>query len=371
MVQNQTILVVDDTKTNIDILLELLKDYDVIPALDGQTALNILEEEHIELILLDIMMPHMDGFEICKKIKSNKLTKDIPIMFITAKTDELSIQMAFEVGGVDYITKPFNTKELLARVQTQLRLQRNKTELIETKKHIAITELIHNIAHQWRQPLSSISTCASGMKMNKELGTLNDEIFYDSCDLIINETMRLSSTIEEFRKLINDTSPKALFKVKESIEKNYDILFSNLLAGDVHIELSLDIDHDTKIRGTASALIQSLLYILNNANDSLFESGGEFKLVLFKVYKNSQSLFIDITDNGTGIDANIQNKIFEPYSTTKHQSHGKGLGLYVVYKSITEMFNGKVSGENLSFEYEKQPMTGANFHIEIPLSPEL
>ena len=85
----------------------------------------------------------------------------------------------------------------------------------------------------------------------------------------------------------------------------------------MHIELSLDIDHDTKIRGTASALIQSLLYILNNANDSLFESGGEFKLVLFKVYKNSQSLFIDITDNGTGIDANIQNKIFEPYSHHK------------------------------------------------------
>ena len=371
MVQNQTILVVDDTKTNIDIVLGILKEYDVIPALDGESALKVLKEEPIELILLDIMMPNMDGFEICKKIKNNKLTKDIPIIFITAKTDEESIQEAFEVGGVDYITKPFKTKELLARVQTQLKLQRNRAEQIEIKKHMALNELIHNISHQWRQPLSSISTCASGMKLNKELGTLNDKSFYNSCDLIIEETMRLSSTIDEFRKLINDTSPQSLFSIRESIEKNREILLSTLLNNDINVQMMLDIDYDTSVRGTASSLIQSLLYILNNASDALALSKDEQKLVLFKVYKDDRNLFIDITDNASGIAKDNLNNIFEPYFTTKHKSHGKGLGLYVVYKTIKEMFNGKVSAQNTSFEYMGETLHGANFHIEIPLSSKV
>lgn len=209
------------------------------------------------------------------------------------------------------------------------------------------------------------------MKLNKELGTLTDKSFYSSCDLIINETMRLSSTIEEFRKLINDTSPKALFSVKETIEKNHDILFSTLLTNGVDIELFIDIDYTVQIRGTASSLIQSLLYVLNNANDALLESDKEYKLVLFKIYNDDKNLMIDITDNATGIELNIMDKIFEPYFTTKHQSHGKGLGLYVVYKTITEMFNGKIEGDNITFEIKEKPYYGANFHFEIPIAAKL
>jgi CheY-like chemotaxis protein len=112
-----TVLIVDDTETNIDVLLDLLNDYDVIVAISGQSALEVAYEENPDLILLDIMMPVMDGYEVCEKLKNDETTKNIPVVFITAKTDEDSIERAYEVGGIDYVTKPFKPRELLARVK--------------------------------------------------------------------------------------------------------------------------------------------------------------------------------------------------------------------------------------------------------------
>ncbi|DAB28015.1 MAG: diguanylate cyclase response regulator [Sulfurimonas sp. RIFOXYD12_FULL_33_39] len=120
----ETILIVDDTETNIDILLELLGDkYDVVVALNAQSALEIVQENDIDLILLDIMMPNMDGYELCLILKEQEFTKDIPVIFLTAKDDEESIEKAYKVGGIDYITKPFKPVELLARINTQLKVK--------------------------------------------------------------------------------------------------------------------------------------------------------------------------------------------------------------------------------------------------------
>lgn len=128
--KNNTILVVDDTVGNLDILSDLLCDYDVVVATNGIDALEICEEEEIDLILLDIMMPQMSGIEVCQILKSKEDTKEIPILFITAKTDEASIQEAYEAGGIDYVTKPFRPVELLAKVKIQFQLQEMTNELI-------------------------------------------------------------------------------------------------------------------------------------------------------------------------------------------------------------------------------------------------
>lgn len=119
-----TILIVDDTETNIDILVELLGDeYDILVALDGKSALEIAKEERVDLILLDIMMPEMSGFEVCEALKKDDKTRYIPVIFITAKSDDDSIDEAYEVGGIDYVLKPFRPRELRVRVKTQLRLK--------------------------------------------------------------------------------------------------------------------------------------------------------------------------------------------------------------------------------------------------------
>ncbi|MEA1920328.1 MAG: diguanylate cyclase [Campylobacterota bacterium] len=127
--ENKTILIVDDTIANLDILGELLDGYDVIDATNGSDALEIVQEEKIDLILLDIMMPHMDGFEVCQRLKKDPYTEDIPIIFITAMSDEDSIEKAYDIGGSDYVTKPFKPKELIARVKRELKLVALQEEL--------------------------------------------------------------------------------------------------------------------------------------------------------------------------------------------------------------------------------------------------
>ena len=128
--QNSKILIVDDNPVNIDFLVELLKEYDARTVLDGISALEAVEEERPDVILLDISMPGMDGFEVCEKLKSSPKTAEIPVIFLSASHDTESIVRAFEVGGVDYISKPYNTQEVLIRLQTQLKLKK-ALELLE------------------------------------------------------------------------------------------------------------------------------------------------------------------------------------------------------------------------------------------------
>ena len=146
MMKNKTILIVDDTISNLDILVELLSSYDIVEASSGKDALDIIDEEKIDLVLLDIMMPEMDGFEVCSVIKQNDKTKHIPIIFLTAINDETSIEKAYNSGCFDYISKPFKPKELLYRVKTQLNLEELKQKDLAYNKQVALSELINNIA---------------------------------------------------------------------------------------------------------------------------------------------------------------------------------------------------------------------------------
>ena len=126
----KTILIIDDVEANVHTLMELLgEEYDLLGALEGEEALAILEEESVDLILLDILMPGMDGMEVCRRIKADEKTRDIPVIFITVKTDEDSIVDAYDLGGVDYITKPFLDREVLSRVKKELKLQEMMQEL--------------------------------------------------------------------------------------------------------------------------------------------------------------------------------------------------------------------------------------------------
>lgn len=130
------ILAVDDNLKNLKLVSNLLKekDYKIALAADGKSALKIVEENKIDLILLDIMMPEMDGFEVCKILKSKPETKDIPVIFLTAKNDAEDIVKGFKLGGVDYITKPFKREELIVRVNNHVQLKMVKDYLVAAQK---------------------------------------------------------------------------------------------------------------------------------------------------------------------------------------------------------------------------------------------
>ena len=135
----KTLLIVDDTKINIDILIELLGGvYDILVSLNSARALELIEDNHIDLILLDILMPGINGYDLCRVLKSKESTASIPVIFITANSDEESIETAFEVGGIDYITKPFKALELLARIKTHLKTKELLHDLEESHKELEI-----------------------------------------------------------------------------------------------------------------------------------------------------------------------------------------------------------------------------------------
>ncbi|WP_462281841.1 response regulator, partial [Salinivirga cyanobacteriivorans] len=141
--QKSKILIVDDLPKNIQLLGTILNEdnYDVEFALNGPDALQWVKNDHFDLIILDIMMPGMDGYEVCTRLKENEKTREIPVIFITAKNDTESTIKGFEVGGIDYITKPFNSQELLSRVKTHIQLYKQKQEL--NKKNLHITDSIN------------------------------------------------------------------------------------------------------------------------------------------------------------------------------------------------------------------------------------
>lgn len=143
-----TILIVDDTPANLQVLGQMLKakGYEVIAALSGKDAQTAIEKRpEIDLILLDVMMPEMDGFETCRRIKEQPESKHIPIIFLTAKTETADIVEGFTAGGVDYVTKPFNREELLARVKTHVELKKAREELLALRGIIPICSSCHSI----------------------------------------------------------------------------------------------------------------------------------------------------------------------------------------------------------------------------------
>ncbi|GAB6144503.1 response regulator [Desulfocicer niacini] len=175
-----TILAVDDSEINLDILVGILKRYDVIPTLSGEEALEILQEEKVDLILLDIVMPKMDGFEVCRRIKADERTREIPVIFITVKNSEQDIQKCFELGVVDYVAKPFNAIELLARVRTHLKLRSYQVRLKETVKQQAQLAFIKNPS-QLKQDLLQLHGITGNMikELEKEAPMNRKEITAD------------------------------------------------------------------------------------------------------------------------------------------------------------------------------------------------
>ncbi len=361
----QTILVVDDNKINIDILVDLLKGYDVITALNGQMAIDIALEETIDLILLDIMMPNMDGYEVCQRLKANEMTKNIPIIFLTAKIDEDSIEKAYNIGGTDYITKPFKPKELLSRVKKELKMQNLIHQEIEHNKHIALKELLCNIAHQWRQPLSVISAASSGMQMKKECDILLDEEFNKYCESINENALYLSKVIDNFSDFIQDENEKLVFNLTDNINSFLNIV--DVVIKNNNINIVLNLQDDIKINGYQNGLTQCLINIFNNSNDVLEKIDENNRYLIISTSKDNDNVTIKIKDNAGGISADILSKIFEPYFTTKHQAQGTGLSLHTTYNLIVNSMRGTIDVKNVNYEYNNRNYTGAEFIVTLPL----
>ena len=244
-------------------------------------------------------------------------------------------------------------------------IKKNEKQLIEQSKLAALGEMIGNIAHQWRQPLSVISTGATGMKIKKEYELLNDTEFYEICDTINTNAQYLSKTIDDFRDFIKGDRKKVIFDLSDNINS-----LLNLIEGSIknhNILIKKDIKDDIKIEGYSNGLIQCFINIFNNAKDVL-KNREEDRYIFIAADVKYNNAIITLKDSAGGIPEDILPKIFEPYFTTKHQSQGTGLGLHMTYNLIVDGMGGNIEANNVEFEYDGKDYVGAEFTIKLPLN---
>ena len=251
-------------------------------------------------------------------------------------------------------------------ITAQKDFEEQHIQLLQSERMASMGEMIGNIAHQWRQPLSVISTAATGMQMQKEYGVLSDEQFNNTCEAIDRNAQYLSKTIDDFKNFIKGDRIKQEFNLSDNIHS-----FLNLIEGSSkndHINILLELDDNIKINGYQNELTQCFINIFNNAKDALNQNDIENKIIIISTSIKNHNVIINIKDNANGIPNDILLKIFEPYFTTKHQSQGTGLGLHMSYGLIVDGMHGTIRATNVEFIVDKQEYYGAQFTITLPLS---
>jgi len=233
--------------------------------------------------------------------------------------------------------------------------------LFEQSKLASMGEMIGNIAHQWRQPLSVISTGATGLRIEKECGMLTDKDFYEICDSIDKNAQYLSKTIDDFRDFVKGDRKKSIYSLKDNYEHFMSLINSSMKNN--NITVIDDIDENIQINGYPDDIIQCFMNIFNNAKDALKEIEIDEKVIFITAKEDKDKLTIEIYDNAGGIDEKILPNIFEPYFTTKHKSQGTGLGLNMTYKLIVEGMDGIIKATNKEFQYKNKKYKGALFTI--------
>ena len=276
----KTILIVDDTESNIDMLLAILKEYDTVVATNGEDALNILEEEAIDLVLLDIVMSGIDGFEVCRRMKNNPNTHKIPVVFITAKSDEDTIEEAYSIGGIDYVTKPFKPRELRARVKTHLEFQ----SMVQHLDFIASYDMLTGILN--RRKFFTLSqelfeahdnVCAIMIDIDR-FKHINDSFGHHGGDIALksiaqsiadnlpNEAIFGRLGGEEFSILLTNVEERSVMelveKIREAIE-NSEITLDD--ATRVHCTISSGI-------AMKDAMTKTLDMLLQKADNAMYEA---------------------------------------------------------------------------------------------------
>lgn len=253
-----------------------------------------------------------------------------------------------------------NTKQK----EMEQQLQINQQLLLQQSKLAAMGEMLENIAHQWKQPLSTITTLTSGILLNKEYNILDDNFLKEGLNNITNSAKYMSKTIDDFRDFYSNKVEKKEFDIEDSIEKALVLLSTKLVKKDIVIIKNLD---NLKILGYKNELIQVYMNILSNAIDSLDDSEDEIKIIQISSKVENNKLILEFLDNAGGINEEIIDKIFDSHFTTKSEKQGSGIGLYMS-KIIIDKSHGELKVSNKTFEYNSKTYKGANFMIILPIA---
>lgn len=352
------ILIVDDQPDNLRLLSEILvgHGYEVRKAINGSTALMGIKKFAPDLILLDINMPDLSGYEVCKKLKSDRQTKQIAVIFLSASDKVTDKVQAFELGGVDYITKPFQVPEVLARVKTQIKIKRFN----QMRENLS-----RALVHDLKNPLGIITLASSSLERRKCLEGTNLETLQT-----INATaQRLDSLINDLlivAKMDEDhlTLQKKEVDIPELIKTIAQRFKIAATAKGINLIADLP-DQNKKILVDVNLFQRAIENLLSNAlKFSPTKTNIKIKLCYPKIEKTNKQMSyqvkIVVVDQGVGIESELHETIFEPYNTGKDIPGVSQIGLGLSFcKMVVDAHQGKIHVAN------NQPQ-GAVFTIELP-----
>jgi two-component system, sensor histidine kinase and response regulator len=360
--EEQSVLIVDDVPKNIQLLGSILKEesYELEFATSGKEALEWLDSKQFDLVLLDIMMPEMDGFEVCRRIKENPATREISVIFLTAKADFQSIIQGFEAGAVDYITKPYNRRELLIRVKTHLTMQQQRKQLeLSTAFEKKIFSII---GHDLRSPMGNMRTYIDAfLQVNNDLD--------ESVTTLLKDLYLLSdNAFNLLENLLNWAKSQSGIVVCRPQVENVSYLIRNvLLLFALQAEnkrISLRFSGGEQVTGFFDAELISVV-IRNLVSNALkfTPHGGAITIDAYHALEQDQQrLIIKVSDTGTGMNPeiidNLMNKNihFTTYGTDNEK--GSGLGFLLCKEFVT------LNAGNIRIESTQG--TGSCFYISLP-----
>ena len=364
--ENEKILIVDDISKNIQILGNILaqKNYSIAYAQSGAEALKICEAQRFDLILLDIMMPGIDGYEVCIQLKENPKTKDIPIIFLTAKADMESIVKGFDVGGQEYITKPFNSAELLARVQTHLLLRKQKLELKHMNNHLedlvaertiqlekaniklgeldqAKSNFLALISHEIRTPLNGIIGLTQLLEQTN-IDTSQKE-YLNYLTEVSSRLVKFSDIAMLITRLKTDKYDPDILPVSlhHLIETSINKFREQLPHSNIQIQYE---KHDKQILVMADSELLVIGFAMLMENVDRF--AGAHATLQIIIEEMETKIGIQFVDNGPGFTNDALNHIFQLFSSGDIMHHeGSGLSLAAL-KLICDIQKGEISVKN-------------------------
>ena len=362
MEEQETILIVDDNSTNLRVLVDYLRGcgYKTLVATSGERALTQLERNTPDLILLDVMMPGLDGFETCLRLKANPQTADIPVIFMTALSDTEHKVKGFTVGAVDYVTKPFQQEEVSARINAHLTIQRQKKQLADL--NATKDKFFSVIGHDLRGPftvLLGFSEIFADPKRDLTLqqrlrfGSLIHQSARNAYNLLENllDWARLQRGVIEFEPVTLD--------IYTSIEECFSLVNHGALMKE--IRLSHDVPRATYVNADPNMLNTIIRNLISNAI-KFTSNGGAIDV---HVTRKDEQLQVTVADTGVGISpADIEKLLSDMTSlstTGTRGEQGTGLGLLLCREFITfhggDLWIDSIEGE------------GSTFNFTLPLAP--
>ena len=350
------ILVVDDQPPNIQAVGALLVQagHDVMPALSGEQALQRIEQRTPHLVLLDMRMPGLDGFAVCARLKDNPHTRDIPVIFLTAAHEHDALVKAFEVGAVDYVTKPFVAEELLARVRTHLELKAARDRLKQLAEERA--ELTQVVAHDLKNPLAGIlmgsetlSTAVLTVAQATALAAIQDSA--QRCLAFIDDYLGRWGRSEQSRSV--ECTP---LRVQPILQDALAAL--RPLAEERGVTLHLHVQDDPEVMANAV----SVRHLIDNLVSNAIRYGGPGAVELEASIGRSGMLRVTVGDRGPGVPQDQQQNLFKRFVKLPGQeaAHSSGLGLAISREEAERM------GGHLW--YEDRDGGGALFSLVLPLA---